>query len=181
MQLSNKHLSLFALLLAIALSLWIFEEFLPRPIPWLKLGFSYIAVLVTAETISISHATLLAFARIFLGALLLGRLFSPAFILSFAGTSAAMLTILLLWRLKGKLLSIIGISIAAASAHVFAQLLCAALLFYRLDAMTYLFLPSGLWSIFSGAVVGYCAVKVSAVLSKVFRADSVSPDFANSK
>ncbi|HHH80722.1 MAG TPA: hypothetical protein ENL24_01795 [candidate division Zixibacteria bacterium] len=63
----------------------------------------------------------------------------------------------LLFPLRGKVLTYIGISIAGAFTNILAQLIIAGKLFYDMKAMLMLLPPSTLWTVFAGAVVGILA------------------------
>jgi len=166
---SNKKIAHFSILLAAALAIWIFEEFLPRPMPWLKPGFSYIAVLLAMRRFGIGAGALLALLRVTLGALLLGKIFSPAFILSICGTTTAVATMAIMFLFYEKAFSLVGISVAGAFCHIFAQILTAGALFYRIDAILWLLPVSALWTVFAGAIVGLIAKRLSII--KIFRHD----------
>ena len=160
MQSSNsdtRRLAQIAMLTALALIIWIAEEFMPRPMPWLKYGFSYVVVIVAMEKIGIASGIIIAFLRVFLGSLILGRIFSPAFVLSFAGTAAAIIVMCALFPMRRKLVSFVGISVAGAFAHIAAQIVVAGALFYRPDAVIWLLPPMTLWAIIAGAAVGIIA------------------------
>ena len=158
---SNRKLARFSLYLAIALSLWVFEEFIPRPMPWLKPGFSYIAILLAMLEFDIKTGFAVGILRVFLGALILGRLFSPSFILSLSGTIVALVVMSALMSIRGKFVSLIGISIAGAFSHLATQILVAGAIFYRIDAVIWLMPISTIWAIVAGAIVGIITERVS--------------------
>ena len=151
----------FSLYLAIALSLWVFEEFIPRPMPWLKPGFSYIAILLAMLEFDIKTGFAIGILRVFLGASILGRLFSPSFILSLSGTIVALVVMSALMSIRGKFVSLIGISIAGAFSHLAMQILVAGAIFYRIDAVIWLMPISTIWAIVAGAIVGIITERVS--------------------
>ena len=153
----TRKLALYSMLVSLSLSIWVFEEFIPRPAPWLKPGFSYIPVIIGMELMGTVLGGSIALLRSFLGALIFGRLFSASFILSISGASAAVIIMSLLFPLRGKMLTYIGISVAGAFTNILAQLIIAGKLFYDMKAMLILLPPSTLWTVFAGAVVGILA------------------------
>ena len=167
MRFSNRKqhtIARLAIFTALALVIWLIEELVPRPMPWLRLGFSYIVIIVAMESVGIRCGALVAFLRVFIGSLILGKLFSPAFFLSLSGTAAAIIVMSALFPLRKKFLSLIGISIAGAFAHIAVQILVAGALFYRPDAVLWLLPPMTIWTIAAGALVGIIA---TAVLRRV--------------
>ena len=162
---SSKKLARFSLYLAIALSLWVLEEFIPRPMPWLKPGFSYIAILLAMLDFDIKNGFAIGILRVFLGSLILGRLFSPSFILSLSGTIAALCVMSAFMISRGKFISLIGISIAGAFTHIAVQIFVAGAIFYRIDAVIWLLPISTIWAIIAGAIVGIITEQVAAIQS----------------
>lgn len=153
----NRYLSRLAVMTALALVIWIVEELVPRPMPWLKSGFSYIVVIVAMETMGVLSAVAIAYLRVFIGSLVLGRIASPAFFLSLSGTTAALLVMIALFTLCKSWVSLIGISIAGAFSHIAGQVLVAGALFYRLNAVLWLLPAMTIWTIAAGALVGVVA------------------------
>ena len=68
-----------ALFIALAVSLHILESLLPSPVPWLRLGLANIMTLSALYLYGGRAAWTVSLARVGIGALLLGRLFSPGF------------------------------------------------------------------------------------------------------
>jgi len=129
--------------------------------PWLKPGFSYIAILLAMLEFDIKTGFAVGILRVFLGALILGRLFSPSFILSLSGTIVALIVMSALMSIRGKFVSLIGISIAGAFSHLATQILVAGAIFYRIDAVIWLMPISTIWAIVAGAIVGIITERVS--------------------
>ncbi len=162
-----RKISYLALLTALALIIWVAEEYFPRPMPWLKPGFSYIVILVAMDTLGIADAFIVAVLRVIIGSLLFGRLFAPSFLLSLSGTISALIVMSLLFPLRKRYLSFIGISIGGAFTHIAAQIIVAGALFYRADAVLWLLPPMTIWTIIAGAFVGIVA---TIVLKKIPKA-----------
>jgi len=154
---STHQKSMLALLLAIGLILFVFESYLPRPLPWVKPGLSNVVSLIALYWFGFPAAVLVTLLRIFLGALILGTIFNPLFLLSFGGGLAAVLSMGLTFRIGKKYLSPIGVSVVGAFFHTLAQLLLATLiLIHRLEFLQ--FLPLMLFSaVIAGIMVGLLA------------------------
>lgn len=163
-----KTIARVSLLISIALILWIFEEMIPYPFPFLKLGLGNIVVVIALYSMGFRYAFIVSVSRVVLGALILGRLFSPIFIFSISGAVLSVLAMSLLWKLK--VFSIIGVSIGGAFIHNIAQLSIAALLFYSLKSMLYFTPLLGLSSIVGGSIVAFIAysslTRIPAMVSR---------------
>ncbi len=72
-----------ALFIAIAVSLHILESLLPSPVPWLRLGLANTLALAALYLYDGRAAWTVSLARVGIGALLLGRLFSPGVLARF--------------------------------------------------------------------------------------------------
>lgn len=130
-----RHLARLALLLALATVIHTAEAFLPSTVLWFRFGFANIIGLATLELFGFKDALFLTLARIFLGSLLSGLFGSPAFILSLAGGTCAILSMGLVHRLGNRVFSEIGISIVGAVFHNVAQLLAAYLILVKNEAV----------------------------------------------
>ncbi len=166
-QSSIRKLAYFSALLAVALVIWIVEDFLPRPAPWMKYGFSYIAILLGMTALGKKYGIALGISRTVVGSIILGKLLSPAFILSICATLAATAVMALLLTGRGKFVSLIGISIAGAFTHLATQIFVAGILFYKIEYLLWLIPVSSLWSIIAGGVVAFItnAVEKTAIAS----------------
>ncbi len=143
------NLSLF---ISMALLLNYFERFIPLGIavPGVKIGLANIVTLVVLEKYGWREAFLVLIIRTFMASLFFGGF--AIFLYSVTGAIAALVVMALLWRFKDKGLSLIGISIAGASAHNFAQLLLAYFSLGSTAVFAY-FAVFMLISIFAGFVI----------------------------
>ncbi|RKZ27613.1 hypothetical protein DRQ26_02870 [bacterium] len=169
-----RKISYLALFTALALVIWMVEEFFPKPVPWLKPGFSYIVIIAAMEVLGLFDAFVVAIVRVIIGSLLFGRLFSPSFLLSISGTVSALVVMSLLFPLRKKYLSLAGISIAGAFAHISAQIFVAGALFYRPDAVLWLLPPMTIWTIFAGAIVGIITIIILEKFKAVKKVSDVN-------
>mgnify|MGYP001486824530 CR=1 FL=1 len=158
MRFSGKfsRLSKTAVLVAVGIILWVFEELIPHPIPFVRLGLGNIVTLIALETLGFPSAFMVAALRTFLGALILGRLFSPNFWFSFSGGIVSVIVMAMFFRFRS-LFSIVGVSIAGAFAHTLTQLIVAAMTFYSFRIVIQ-FLPLlGISSVIAGIIIGFIA------------------------
>ena len=93
------HLSRLGLLAAAAVAAYVFESLLPSPVPWARIGLSNVFVVTALFAFGTSDAFLVNLVRVIAGNLLMGFIFSPAFVFvsetigkpSLAGSGSVML------------------------------------------------------------------------------------------
>lgn len=135
-----QKLARLALLLALATVIHTAEGLLPITVLWFRFGFANIVGLATLYLFGFKAALFVTIGRIFLGSLASGLFGSPAFSLSLAGGTCAILAMGLVHRLFGRVFSEIGVSLVGAVAHNLAQLMVAYLLLVRNEGI-FLLLP----------------------------------------
>ncbi len=146
-----------ALFIALAVALHTFEALLPNPLPWFRIGLANILALTALFLYGIRALWIVNMARILVGSLLLGNLFSPAFLLSFSGGLLATLLMSLAFWLWRPQIGIVGVSVLGALGHAGGQLLIAWLLIVRHPSI-WMMLPFFLlFSLISGMVNGLAA------------------------
>lgn len=146
-----------ALFVAIAVSVHVLETLLPTPVPWLRLGLANIITLAALYLYDGRAAWTVSLARVGIGALLLGRLFSPGFWLALVGTIVATSAMIVLYRVAGRRLSPIGISAIGAAGHALGQILAAQLLIIQHTAIWQIFPVFLFFTVFSGILTGWLA------------------------
>ena len=128
-----------ALFVALAVALHTLEYLLPSPAPWFRLGFANILTITALFLYGARAAWTVTLARIGIGSLLLGNLFSPGFLLSLSGGILATALMTASRKTFGRLIGPVGVSALGALGHIVGQLLIAWLILVRHD---------GLWRIF---------------------------------
>jgi heptaprenyl diphosphate synthase len=146
-----------AMFIAIAVTLHVLETLLPSPVPWLRLGLANIMTLAALYLYGGRAAWTVSLARVGVGALLLGRLFSPGFWLAAAGAIVATSAMIIVYRVAGRRLSPIGVSAIGAAGHALGQILAARLLVIQHAAIWQIFPLFLLFTIFSGILTGWLA------------------------
>jgi len=152
-----------ALLSAFALGLHGFENLLPSPIPWLRLGLANIVTLITLLLYGMRAAVMVTLIRVMLASLIAGSFLGPAFILSLGGGIASTLIMGFVLHIAPRLFSTMGLSIIGALFHNLAQLFLAYFLFIqRIEAILLITPVIILFGTLTGTVNG----AVSALLMK---------------
>lgn len=152
-----RQLTRLAMLLALAIVIHTVEALLPVNVVWFRFGFANIISLATLYLFGFRDALLVTLGRIFLGSLAVGLFASPAFILSLAGGTCAIIAMGLAWRLGRSVFSEIGISIIGAVCHNAGQLVVAYLLLIRHEGILLLLPLMILSAIGTGLLNGLCA------------------------
>ncbi len=127
-----RKLVIVALLAAMAVVIYAVESFIPSPSPWLRFGFSHIITLFSLLFFGTGTAFVIFLIRTIVGSLLIGKLFSPTFVLGLGGGASALISMsVILDLLKGKGLGVVGISVVGAWVNNLVQVLLAFALFVR--------------------------------------------------
>jgi len=146
-----------ALFVAVAVTMHALETLLPTPVPWLRLGLANIMTLAALYLYDGRAAWTVSLARVGLGSLLLGRLFSPGFWLALSGTIVATAAMIVVNRLAGRRLSPVGISAVGAAGHALGQVLAARLLVIQHPAIWKIFPLFLCFTVFAGILTGWIA------------------------
>jgi len=146
-----------ALFTALAVALHTLEALLPSPAPWFRPGFANILTVTVLLIYGGRAAWSLTLARIGIGALFLGTIFTPGFFLSLSGGVAAVGVMSFAAAASGRRLGPVGVSALGATAHAFGQLLAARFLIVQHDGLWLLLPYFLLFSLVVGSVNGLIA------------------------
>ena len=156
MKLTTKKLALCAVLTALALGLSTLESLFPVsvlvPLPGIKLGLANIVTVFALYRLGDIPALAILIARCLLGAMFAGN--ASALLFSLMGGVLAMLTMIVLRRVRG--LSVYGVSIAGAAAHNIGQICAAMVVLGGTAVLGYLPVLLGV-SLITGTLTGYVA------------------------
>lgn len=146
-----------ALFVALAVALHTMEALLPSPAPWFRLGFANILALTVLYLYGCRATWIVTLARIGIGSLFLGNLFSPGFLLSLSGGILATALMTGARRTFGDLIGPVGVSALGAVGHAFGQMLVAWLVLIRHDSLWNLFPFFLLFALGTGIANGVAA------------------------
>jgi heptaprenyl diphosphate synthase len=150
---ASRQQTFLALFIALAVVLHTIEALLPTPVPWFRLGSANILTVTALVLFGSRAAWTVTLARITIGSLLLGNLFSPAFFLSLTGGLCATALMSMLWALASRLIGPVGLSTLGAVGHAAGQMGMASVLVRHPDLWR-LWPPLFLFSVLSGIVIG---------------------------
>jgi heptaprenyl diphosphate synthase len=153
-----------ALLVAAGLILFVFESFIPRPLPWLRLGLANVATVLALYLYGVREAFVVAIARAVLGSLSVGGFLTPTFLFSLIGGLMSVATMAIIFRLLRRIFSVVGVSVWGAFAHNMSQLALAIALFVRrwelVHLLPLLLLATVVTGCFTGMVVSFILQRV---------------------
>lgn len=154
--LSPRDLARLGLLSSAALILFVFENLVPRPLPWMKLGLGNVAVVLALLAYGPAAALAVTLIKLVAGSLVTGGFAGPAFAIGGGAGLASWGAMALVRRCTGRLFSPVGLSIIGAAVHQTAQLGVAWL--YLRQAGLFSLLPLSLaGALCSGALIGLLA------------------------
>lgn len=150
-------------LILMALYFSLFESFIPKPFPWIKLGFANIASLIAMEKLGIKAGIEVTVLRILISSIVLGTFMSPGFMISISSGLFSILIVASLFKYK-RYFSIVSISTIGGLSHNLFQLIMVYIIFFRgidiLNKEILIFIEVFLvFGSLSGALVGFLAQK----------------------
>ena len=163
--LATRRLVLLSMLAACGLVIFVFESFLPV-LPWFRPGFGNVATILALMFFGFSDALKVTVLRVFLGALVLGRLFTPVFVFAFGGGIASVLVMAIAMRYTGHMFGPVGISVLGALAHNIVQVAIAWFLFVRSGELFMLLPMFTIAAVATGMLTGLVSAVVYAKSEK---------------
>lgn len=146
--------------LSFLLALSVVENSLPRPIAFFRLGLVNMALLYAMQYLPLPSFFLLVILKSIFLSFLGGTLFSPLLLLSLSGSIVSSTIMLALFKIAGRYISFVAISVTGAIFHTISQVATALVLGY-VKEITYLLPILILFSVFSGFIVGSIFVTIS--------------------
>ena len=164
-KLTTQKLTRLSLLAAAAVVLGYIEgiltAFAPLP-PGVKLGLANTVVLYSLYTLGVSGSVILIILKVVLTGFMSGNL-AAAFLYSMAGAVLSLLSMMLVKKLGGDKVSIVGVSVVGAVFHNVGQLLVAALILNTPGIMFYVFVLM-ISAVITGTLTGLAGNRVISVL-----------------
>lgn len=160
----NPSLEL-AFFTALAVAVYVLESYLPKPLPFLRIGLANVVVLVVLVTRGFSPALVVTLGKTLVGGLFSGLLLSPTTLLSLSGSLTALVVMYLILQ-TGLGFSLIGISIAGATSHNLIQLILIRFILIREDSIFYLIPVMIVMGIITGIITGFLADSARRTLTE---------------
>lgn len=128
------------------------ENMFPRPIPYFRIGFSFIIVLMVVDVFSFKELLLLILIKNVSVALAFAYILTPPFYLGLCGGITSVIIMKLMSYFKNTF-SIFGISLAGSLISNLSQALLSKYLF-KLPDISFLIIPVFILSLITGSIVG---------------------------
>ncbi|MEI0602979.1 Gx transporter family protein [Brachyspira alvinipulli] len=128
------------------------ENMFPRPIPYFRIGFSFIVILMVIDVFKFRELLLLIFIKNVSVAIVFAYILTPPFYLGLCGGITSVIIMKMMSYLKNTF-SIFGISLAGALVSNLSQAFLSKYLF-NLPDIRFLIVPVFILSLITGSVVG---------------------------
>ncbi|WP_300755727.1 Gx transporter family protein [uncultured Brachyspira sp.] len=128
------------------------ENMFPRPIPYFRIGFSFIVILMVIDVFSFKELILLILIKNVSVALVFAYIFTPPFYLGLCGGISSIIVMKIMSYLKN-VFSIFGISLAGSLVSNLSQAFLSKYLF-SLPDISFLIVPVFILSLITGSIVG---------------------------
>jgi heptaprenyl diphosphate synthase len=138
-------------------ALFVFESFIPTPLPFIKIGLANLATLLALLLLGARSAFVVVIIRVLVGSLMVGSLFGPGFLLAISSglVSAAAMGGIYTWRPR------------IFSVHVTTQLLLVLLFYVRTPTILFLLPLLLISALFGGLIVGWIASKLLPAIARL--------------
>ena len=127
------------------------ENMFPRPIPYFRIGFSFVIVLMVVDVFTFKELLLLIFIKNVSVALAFAYILTPPFYLGLCGGITSIIVMKLMSYLKNTF-SIFGVSLAGALISNLSQAFLSKYLF-KLPDIRFLIVPVFILSLITGSIV----------------------------
>ncbi|MBT3169572.1 MAG: Gx transporter family protein [Candidatus Cloacimonetes bacterium] len=152
-----NRLTKIAFFTALAISIYILEMLIPKPFPFVKVGFANIIILILLASNGAKIAFLVTIGKTIMGGFLTGTIFTPTTIISLTSGIIALFVMSIVFKTKISF-SFIGVSILGAIAHNFTQILVVRILLIKENSIFYLTPILIILGIITGIITGYLAI-----------------------
>ncbi|UCC15385.1 MAG: Gx transporter family protein [Gammaproteobacteria bacterium] len=161
---AEREDQLVAGLAALAIAIHILEAAFPSPLPGIKPGLANVVTVVVYLRYGFRVAAWVALLRVLVGSLLIGTFLSPTFLLSATGAVAAIGVLGVVGSVGRNTVGALGLSVAAALAHMSGQIWVAYSLFIPHPALLSLAPILLSAALVFGSVSGLIAANVDELL-----------------
>jgi heptaprenyl diphosphate synthase len=162
MLLQNKKHYIYILSVVLTSFFYITETWLPKPVPWMRLGFSNIIfmILIYNPVLNFKDIVLILVFRNIISSVILGVLFTPIFVLSFCASFCSVSVMYILKNIFKQRIGFIGLSINGACINILVQFFIGTLLFFKSLVLFNLIIYFLVFSYITGIVNGYISEKI---------------------
>ena len=128
------------------------ENMFPRPIPYFRIGFSFIVILMVLDSFNLKELLLMIAIKNISVAIVFAYILTPPFYLGITGGVMSVIVMKVMRNFKN-IFSIFGVSIAGALVSNLSQAILSQYLF-NLPDIKFLILPVLIISLITGSIIG---------------------------
>ena len=128
------------------------ENMFPRPIPYFRIGFSFIIILMVLDSFNLKELLLMIAIKNISVAIVFAYILTPPFYLGITGGVMSVIVMKVMRNFKN-IFSIFGVSIAGALVSNLSQAILSQYLF-NLPDIKFLILPVLIISLITGSIIG---------------------------
>ncbi|MEI0531703.1 Gx transporter family protein [Brachyspira pilosicoli] len=128
------------------------ENMFPRPIPYFRIGFSFIIILMVLDSFNLKELLLMIAIKNISVAIVFAYILTPPFYLGITGGIMSVIVMKLIRNFKN-IFSLLGVSIAGALVSNLSQAILSQYLF-NLPDIKFLILPVLIISLITGSIIG---------------------------
>ncbi|TXJ20870.1 hypothetical protein EPJ79_06980 [Brachyspira aalborgi] len=132
------------------------ENMFPRPIPYFRIGFSFIIIIIVLDSFKLREMILLILIKNLSVAIAFAYIFTPPFYLGLCGGMVSAIVMKFMRNFKN-VFSFLGISLAGALTSNLSQAFLSKYLFHLPD-IKFLIVPVFIVSLITGSVVGIITI-----------------------
>ena len=156
----SKDEKILYIFVALSAAIFVLEGYIPRPLPWVKLGLANVISVLLIYYFPLSFVLKVVFYRVIIGSIFAATIFTPSFFLSMGGGISSALMMYIFKKFFGKYLSPLGISIIGAETHILTQLIIVYLFIIK-DKDIFNILPVLIiFALVTGSIIGIISLKV---------------------
>lgn len=119
---THTRQNLLAMLAAVAMFFSTLEFLIPKPVPFFRVGLANLPLLLVLDFFTLPDFALLVLLKVVGQGLINGTLASYVFLFSFFGSAASAVVMVLVHRIGGRWVSLVGVSTAGALASNLVQI-----------------------------------------------------------
>lgn len=128
------------------------ENMFPRPIPYFRIGFSFIIILMVLDSFNLKELLLMIAIKNISVAIVFAYILTPPFYLGITGGIMSVIVMKLMRNFRN-IFSLLGVSIAGALVSNLSQAILSQYLF-NLPDIKFLILPVLIISLITGSIIG---------------------------
>jgi len=164
----NNKIKTYVFSIVIVTVLYVSESLIPKPFPWIRIGFSNIVfmLLLKQKKLNLPEIYLILLFRNIIASVIAGTAGIAVFAISLISSGGAIFIMYLMFRILRESASFLSVSVAGAMTNMFLQLLTGSLIIFQNTGLLLMSRYFLLFAFVSGLLTGYISNKLYAKLSE---------------